>query len=91
MSRDIKHDSVEKRFEWTEEGLLSFQTYDYQDGVMTILHTEVPEAAGGRGIAGDLTRTALDTARANGWKVKAQCAYADAFIRRHPEYLDLTV
>ena len=32
---------------------------------------------------------ALDDARARGWKVRPLCSYADAYIRRHPEYNDL--
>ena len=47
---------------------------------------KVPEAIGGRGIAGELVRAALDHARAAGWKVRAECAYSDAWIGKHPEY-----
>jgi predicted GNAT family acetyltransferase len=32
---------------------------------------------------------ALETARANGWKVVPMCSYAVAYLRRHPEYNDL--
>jgi predicted GNAT family acetyltransferase len=56
---------------------------------MTITHTLVPEAIGGRGVAADLTRAALETARANGWKVVPMCSYAVTYLRRHPEYNDL--
>ena len=35
-------------------------------GQITILHTGVPPAIGGRGIAGELVRTALDWAKAAG-------------------------
>ena len=38
-------------------------------GQITILHTGVPPAIGGRGIAGELVRTALDWAKAEGLKV----------------------
>jgi predicted GNAT family acetyltransferase len=44
---------------------------------------------GGRGIAAELTKFALDTARANGWKVRPLCSYAEVYMRRHPEYNDL--
>ena len=57
--------------------------------VMTVHHTRVPEAIGGRGIAGILVRAALDHARNHGLKVRPTCSYADAWMRRHPEYEDL--
>ena len=63
--------------------------YTLRDGVMVITHTEVPPAIGGRGVAAALTRTALATARREGWKVLPACSYAAAFIRRHPEFSDL--
>lgn len=91
MSRAIEHNTAQNRFEWTEDGTLSVLDYVLQDNVMTIIHTGVPEAVGGRGIAGDLTQVALDTARANGWMVRPQCSYAAAYIKRHTQYQDLAV
>lgn len=91
MSRAIEHNTAQNRFEWTEDGTLSVLDYVLQDNVMTITHTGVPEAVGGRGIAGDLTQVALDTARANGWMVRPQCSYAAAYIKRHTQYQDLAV
>ncbi|MEO5565161.1 MAG: GNAT family N-acetyltransferase [Luteimonas sp.] len=69
-----------------EQGLIE---YTLADGVMTITHTEVPKALGGRGIAGELVRAALDHARAQGLRVRPTCSYAAAWISRHPEYQDL--
>ncbi|MGE4368921.1 MAG: GNAT family N-acetyltransferase [Burkholderiaceae bacterium] len=89
MSRVITQNTRENRFETTEDNVLSVLDYDLADNVMTITHTGVPDAVGGRGIAADLTRFALDTARANGWAVRPQCTYAQAYIRRHPDYADL--
>ncbi len=89
MSRSIENNSSLQRFEWVEDGILSVLDYQLQDGVMVITHTGVPEAIGGRGIAADLTRYALDTARENCWTVRPLCSYAAAYIKRHPEYADL--
>jgi predicted GNAT family acetyltransferase len=57
--------------------------------VMTITHTGVPTALGGRGLAGEITKFALDHARAQGWKVIPQCSYVAAYINKHPEYTAL--
>jgi len=63
--------------------------YQLHEGVMTIVHTGVPAEVGGRGIASELTRIALETARVQGWRVAPRCSYAAAYIKRHPEYLEL--
>jgi predicted GNAT family acetyltransferase len=89
MSRHIEHNPSQLRFEWTEDGILSVLDYQLHDGIMIITHTGVPEAIGGRGIAADMTQAALDTARAEGWKVRPLCSYAAAYIRRDPQYQDL--
>jgi predicted GNAT family acetyltransferase len=56
---------------------------------MTVTHTGVPNALGGRGLAAEITKFALDHARAQGWKVIPQCSYVAAFINKHPEYTAL--
>jgi predicted GNAT family acetyltransferase len=86
---DIVHDTHAHRFTVAVEGHRGVIDYTLRDGVMVITHTEVPPAIGGRGIAAELTRTALDTARREGWKVVPACSYAAAFIRRHPAFSDL--
>jgi predicted GNAT family acetyltransferase len=89
MSRAVEHNLAQQRFEWVEDGMLSVLDYQLQNGVMAITHTGVPEAVGGRGIAADLARSALDTAREQGWMVRPLCSYVATYIRRHKEYEDL--
>lgn len=89
MSRAVKHNLAQQRFEWVEDGILSVLDYQLQNGVMAITHTGVPEAVGGRGIAADLAKAALDTARERKWGVRPLCSYVAAYIRRHREYEDL--
>ncbi|WP_144631132.1 GNAT family N-acetyltransferase [Bordetella genomosp. 13] len=86
---DITHNAPANRFESTVDGHLCVLDYQLGNGTMAITHTGVPSAVGGRGIAADLTRTALDTARREGWRVQPLCSYAAVYIRRHPEYADL--
>ncbi|MER3546561.1 MAG: GNAT family N-acetyltransferase [Rhodanobacteraceae bacterium] len=86
---EVRHDSAAHRFSVEVEGHTGTIDYELRDGVMTVTHTRVPEAIGGRGVAAELTRTALDTARANGWKVIPQCPYTAAYMRRHHEFGDL--
>ena len=89
MSPTIQHNRAARRFETTVEGSLCELDYILKDSVMTITHTGVPDAVGGRGIAAALVQSALDTARSEGWKVIPACSYALAWMHRHPEYDDL--
>lgn len=89
MSRAVKHNEAQQRFEWTEDGQLSVLEYELQSGVMVITHTGVPEPVSGRGIAGDLAQAALYTARQLGWRVRPLCSYVASYMQRKPQYQDL--
>lgn len=89
MSFAIDHDRTAHRFGTQVEGAHCVLDYTLGSGVMTITHTEVPPAVGGRGIASALVQAALDTARAEGWKVVPACSYAAVWMQRHPQYRDL--
>jgi uncharacterized protein len=89
MPLAIQHDRVAHRFETRVEDMPCLLDYTLAAGVMTITHTEVPAAVGGRGIAAALVQEAMITARAEGWKVVPACSYAAAWMQRHPEYHDL--
>jgi predicted GNAT family acetyltransferase len=54
-----------------------------------VTYTGVPNALGGRGLAAEITKFALDHARAQGWTVIPQCSYVAAYIKKHPEYTAL--
>lgn len=86
---DIRHDPDQQRFHATVDGHEAEVSYEWDDGAMAITHTLVPEAIGGRGIAGDLNRAAFDHARREGLRVRPLCTYAAAWARRHPDYADL--
>ena len=89
MEFSITNDHAASRFSIEVDGHRCVLDYILQNGTMTITHTGVPNAVGGRGIAAALTHHALETARARGWKVRPVCSYAVVYIDRHPEYLPL--
>lgn len=86
---DIRHDADGQRFHTTEDGHEAEVSYELEDGALVITHTGVPQAIGGRGVAGDLNRAAFEHARREGLAVRPLCAYAAAWVQRHPEYADL--
>jgi predicted GNAT family acetyltransferase len=89
MTFPVTHDANARRFGVEVDGHACELDYDLRDGVMSIVHTGVPAAVGGRGIAAALARAALEHARAQGWQVVPLCSYTAGFIQRHPEYSDL--
>lgn len=88
-NHQVSHDEDAQQFSATVDGVICELDYRLADGVMTITHTGVPPQVEGRGIAAELTRTALETARARGWKVVAGCSFATGYMQRHPEFDDL--
>jgi hypothetical protein len=86
---NVVHNEGEQRWEADVDGALALLTYDERDGTLYLLHTEVPTAAEGQGIGGQLVKTALEHARGAGMKVAPFCAFANAYMRRHKEYDDL--
>lgn len=90
MGLEVRENSNRRRFELWEDGeLAGFADFVVVDGVVAVPHTEVEPARTGRGLAGELVRALLDTARSRGQQVLPQCPYVSAWIRRHPEYVDL--
>ncbi|KGQ20458.1 Acetyltransferase-like protein [Lysobacter dokdonensis DS-58] len=93
----IRHDAdagpgTQGRFSVTVDDVEAELVYGRDSaGQVTILHTGVPQAIGGRGVAGELVRAALDWVRAQGLKVHTACSYSRAWVARHPEYSSLTV
>jgi uncharacterized protein len=53
-------------------------------------HTEVDDKFEGRGLASILVTEALEATRAEGKRVVAVCPMVAAFIRKHPEFSDIT-
>jgi predicted GNAT family acetyltransferase len=80
----INHDAAAHRFTATVEDHLAVLDYTLVGGVMSIMHTNVPPAVQGRGIAAELMAAALSAARASGWTVDPVCSYAVEYLRRHP-------
>lgn len=88
-AHSVRHDAAARRFATTVDGADAFVDYEQRDGQMVITHTRVPEAIGGRGVAGVLVRAAFDHARTAGWTVRPACSYAAAWAERHPDVADL--
>lgn len=79
----IDHQPQRERFATTIDGHEAELEYRREGDVLVITHTGVPEAIGGRGIAGALVQAAVDFAREAGLRVRPACTYAAGWMDRH--------
>jgi uncharacterized protein len=86
---DVRNDTAQNRFELDVDGHQAVAYYRMTPGVITFVHTEVPQALSGRGIGTKLIRGALEMVREQGLKVVPQCPFVWAFMGKNPEYNDL--
>lgn len=83
----IQNNAVAGRFETVVNGGLAVLDYRIEGHTIFLLHVEVPASDQGRGIAGWLSRGALEFSRDSGFRVVARCPFIAAYMRRHPELL----
>jgi uncharacterized protein len=87
---EVTHNEGNQRFEVWIDGQLSKLDY-IQDGKnFVITHVGVYPEHRGQGVAGKIVETALQYARQNVLRVIPMCSYAAAYIRRNPQYMELT-
>ena len=85
----VRHNQALRRFEIELNGSTAFLDYAEQAGVMILLHTFVPTALRGQGLAASLTQAAIKAAQQQKKRIDPQCSYAAAFLAKHPEYADV--
>ncbi len=68
--------------------VVGLASYHVDGGTMTLPHTEVDPAVGGRGIGTTLVAGVLTAARERGLKVLPYCSFVRHYIQQHPEELD---
>jgi predicted GNAT family acetyltransferase len=73
------------------DGVTAYITYARHGDRMTLVHTEVPQALGGRGVGSALARAVLENVRSRGIRVAVECEFLEAFIKRHPEFADVVI
>ncbi|MGZ4815054.1 MAG: GNAT family N-acetyltransferase [Terriglobales bacterium] len=90
MSEDSDLHVTDTRFELQQNGHTAFIDYRIRGGVLLLVHTEVPPELRGGGVGSELVRSTLDWAQDRGMKAAPRCAFVAAYVRRHPEYSELT-
>jgi predicted GNAT family acetyltransferase len=81
----VTDNEAESRFEITIDGHRAELEYRRDGDRLVLVHTEVPDELGGRGIAGRLAAAAFDAAAADGSIVVPQCPFVRSWLDKHPD------
>ena len=87
----VLNNEQQMQFQVKLDGEAAFLEYRMHDGVLVLMHTEVPEKLGGRGVGKALAEYAFQYARARHLPVKVYCPFVQAWLKKHPEYTDIVV
>lgn len=85
----VEHDTTAQQFRVGSGDEAAVLQYRRDPRAIAFLHTEVPEAFRGQGIAQKLAQTGLEFARSERLNVIPLCPFVNAYIKRHPEYQPL--
>ena len=83
MDVDVVHLPDRSRFETEVEGSTAYLTYERRGGTVAMTHTIVPYEIEGRGVAGELTRTAVEWARGEQLDIDPQCSYVASWLSKN--------
>ncbi len=87
---EIIHNPAEKRFEiWIDEKLSKLDYLEDETSIV-MTHVGVHPDLRGHGVAGKLTEVALEYARGKSLRVIPMCSYVATYIRRNPQFVELT-
>jgi uncharacterized protein len=89
MDIHVSNNKDQMQFEVHAEGEIAVLQYRLHDGLVWLMHTEVPKSLEGKGIASALAHYGLEWAKANNIKVKVICPFVAIYLKRHPEYKEI--
>lgn len=87
----VVHDAAARQFRVGAGDDAAVLQYRTAPGRITFLHTQVPEAYRGQGIAGKLAHAGMEYAKAEGLGVIPFCPFVRSYLTKHPEYQGLVV
>lgn len=73
------------QFEYHQDGEIAKLEYRFYKKDIAFVHTEVPKALEGKGIASTLAEYAFGYAKQINKKVMVYCPFVGAYLKRHPE------
>ena len=88
MPVEVQNNTRNFQFEVELDGERAEMQYRMRNSTMYLMHTKVPDAFRGKGVASTLARHALEYARDNGHKIAVLCPFVASYVKRHPEWYD---
>ncbi len=82
---DVVDHPDQGRLELTVDGQTALLIYQVEGEYLVLVHTEVPEALGGRGLGGVLVGAAIDRSIRDGLTIVPLCPFARRWLRHHPD------
>ena len=73
------------RLEIRADGEVAKLLYRTRAGRLVLIHTEVPDSLGGRGLGGQLVFGAIGKATQEGLTIVPLCPFARGWLERHPD------
>jgi uncharacterized protein len=90
MHASIQDNQVEHRYEMPiKDDVYAAAYYRLQDGIVVLIHTEVPFEYSGNGIGSRLAEGVFDAIRQSGRRAVVRCEFMANYIARHPEVRDV--
>ena len=86
----VTHNEAENTFETSVDGHLCKLDYMRDGNNFIIEHVGVYPEFRGQGVAGKIMEVSLEYARKNSLRVIPMCSYAAYYIRKNPQYMELT-
>jgi predicted GNAT family acetyltransferase len=89
---EVRDNKQEQRFEMNlGDGKKAFIQYAVvSDGVVDLIHTEVPEEFEGMGIGSKLVKATFDILQKENLQMIPTCRFVAVYLQRHPAYQSLT-
>jgi predicted GNAT family acetyltransferase len=88
----FEHDIESGQFEAFVGKHKAIMTYrSNREGKIFLVHTEVDEALRSKGVGEKLILHVFDYIRKNGMRMIPMCPYVKAYLKRHPEHMDIVV
>ena len=90
MQPSVQDNPVERRYEMPiADDVIAAAYYRLQDGIVVLIHTEVPFEYSGNGIGTQLAEGVFDAIRKSGRRAAVRCEFMANYIARHPEVRDV--
>jgi predicted GNAT family acetyltransferase len=86
MDLSIHNNKTNQQFETEVEGEKAFIEYRMKGDAIALMHTWVPPALEGRGIASQLAHWVLEWVKEHKLPLVVYCPYVTVWMKKHPEY-----